>query len=282
MVIKSTGQAGEATRTVETRLKITTSPYMKIGHGVSTSAMAGNKASLNGNTTITADLTFKDSINIQQLTLIGNLRATNVTLDNNANVTGVVYYKTSLNNSSKYVIQTIHDPNLTFTPMDEIQGSWYLDAAIELDSSKVFNTDHTFVPENLTDGLYYVNGNVSITGGQYRAQATIVATGKITIAGDVRAYDRDQDILALTSVIGNPDSTAVDIGGSKILDAIVYTKGTTTIGGNSTVNGALVTESLNTNGKVNIFFDIELASQSPPSFPPQVSVVYWKEAVNII
>lgn len=97
--------------------------------------------------------------------------------------------------------------------------------------------------------IAYVIGDVSITG-TYTGKGMIVATGTISVTGDVIAANPAADTIVLMS------PTAVRMAGNCRVDGLVYahnvTDATIDIAGDATVNGALIADLVTTRGGISV------------------------------
>jgi len=136
------------------------------------------------------------------------------------------------------------------------------------------------------DGVYFVDGNVEISG-TYSGKAVIVATGNIEVTGDLRAEDRDNDLLVLISL--NPDG-GIDIKNYSV-DALIITSGTFSAQGNAQLFGGIIARQLGLKdketGNVKITCDPELIENNQPfigerafhdsSNSPGIKIENWSE-----
>ena len=101
-------------------------------------------------------------------------------------------------------------------------------------------------------GVIFVNGDVRISGN-YSGQAVIVATGKISVTGNVTAVSPDVDALVLMSPM------AIKIAGNSHVDGLIYAhsvvdEAETTISGSVEINGAIVSDVVRTNGAITVTY----------------------------
>ncbi len=129
--------------------------------------------------------------------------------------------------------------------------------------------------QNLT-GVIYVKGDVNIAGS-YTGQAIIVATGKIQVTGSVTAEHPENDTLALISpksikVSGNPTVHGLIYAHSVLDDA------ETTLSGNCTVYGAVISDVVKTNGSIEVHYrDVWKNLPLPGQGKTQWAPVSWQE-----
>lgn len=102
-------------------------------------------------------------------------------------------------------------------------------------------------------GVIFVKGDVSIAGS-YTGQAVIVATGKIKVTGSVTATSPTDDTLVLMS----PKS--VTIAGGSTVDGLIYSHSVlgdaaAGVGGEATINGAVIADVVSTHGEMTITYD---------------------------
>jgi len=129
--------------------------------------------------------------------------------------------------------------------------------------------------ENLT-GVIFVNGDITIAGN-YTGQAVIVATGKITVTGNVTTENPDTDTLALLS----PKS--IKICGNSTVHGLVYAHSvvddaSTTMSGDITVYGAIVSDVVRTNGGIVVHYrDVWKDLPMPGVGKTQWAPVSWQQ-----
>ena len=129
--------------------------------------------------------------------------------------------------------------------------------------------------ENLT-GVIFVNGDITIAGN-YTGQAVIVATGKITVTGNVTTENPDTDTLALLS----PKS--IKITGNSTVHGLVYAHSvvddaSTTLSGDITVYGAIVSDVVRTNGGIEVHYrDVWKDLPMPGVGKTQWAPVSWQQ-----
>ncbi len=135
-------------------------------------------------------------------------------------------------------------------PMPVIDLNYYRSIATE-----IYHGNTKFNSSDLTNlnGVIFVDGNVRISGS-YTGQALIVATGKISVTGNVLATHPDQDALALLS------PQAIKIAGNSRVDGLVYAHGVTvdaetTLNGNIEIHGAVCADVVLTNGSITVVYD---------------------------
>ena len=129
--------------------------------------------------------------------------------------------------------------------------------------------------EDLT-GVIFVNGDITIAGN-YTGQAVIVATGKITVTGSVTTANPDTDTLALLS----PKS--IKICGNSTVHGLVYAHSvvddaSTTMSGDITVYGAIVSDVVRTNGGIEVHYrDVWKSLPMPGVGKTQWAPVSWQQ-----
>ncbi len=135
-------------------------------------------------------------------------------------------------------------------PMPIIDLDYY-----ESIATQTYNGNTRFNTEDLTDlnGVIFVDGDVRISGN-YTGQAMIVATGKISVTGNVLSTHPDEDALALLS------PKAIKIAGDSRVDGLVYAHGVTvdaetTLSGNIEIHGAVCADVVLTNGSITVIYD---------------------------
>jgi hypothetical protein len=129
--------------------------------------------------------------------------------------------------------------------------------------------------ENLT-GVIFVKGDITIAGN-YTGQAVIVATGKITVTGNVTTENPDTDTLALLS----PKS--IKICGNSTVHGLIYAHSvvddaSTTMSGDITVYGAIVSDVVRTNGGIEVYYrDVWKSLPMPGVGKTQWAPVSWQQ-----
>ena len=129
--------------------------------------------------------------------------------------------------------------------------------------------------ENLT-GVIFVNGDITIAGN-YTGQAIIVATGKIQVTGNVTTVNPETDTLALLS----PKS--IKITGNSTVHGLVYAHSvvddaSTTMSGDITVYGAIVSDVVRTNGGIEVHYrDVWKSLPMPGVGKTQWAPVSWQQ-----
>jgi cytoskeletal protein CcmA (bactofilin family) len=136
----------------------------------------------------------------------------------------------------------------------------------------------TFSTDDLQDlsGIIFVKGDVNISGS-YTGNAMIVATGKISVTGNVTTEHLDTDALALLS----PKS--IKIAGNSTVHGLVYSHsivddGETTVGGNITIYGALCADVVRSNGSIEVHYrDVWSSLPLPGTGKTQWAPISWQE-----
>ena len=124
-------------------------------------------------------------------------------------------------------------------------------------------------------GVIFVNGDLRISGN-YSGSAVIVASGTITVAGNVRTSHPTTDMLALLS------PKAIKIAGGSTVDGLVYAHSVvddaeTTLSGNVTINGAVVSDVVRTNGGIEIHYRDVFGLPVPGTGKTQWAPISWQE-----
>jgi Tfp pilus assembly protein PilX len=141
-----------------------------------------------------------------------------------------------------------------------------------------YTGNKTFNDSNMVglSGVIFVKGDVRISGN-YTGQAVIVATGKITVTGNVTTANPDTDTLALMS----PKS--IKISGNSTVHGLIYAHSVvddaeTTLSGNITVYGAIVSDVVRTNGGIEIYYrDVWKGLPLPGVGKTQWAPVSWQQ-----
>ena len=157
-------------------------------------------------------------------------------------------------------------------PMPIIDLDWYRTHA-----TTILSGNTTFRSSDLSglSGIIYVNGDVRISG-TYSGKAVIVATGSITVTGNVNAQNIETDALVLMS------PRSVKISGTPRVDGLVYSHNVTgdagvTASGNSEVYGAIVADVVTTNGGIDVHYrDVWKGLALPGTGKKQWAQVSWE------
>jgi hypothetical protein len=163
---------------------------------------------------------------------------------------GSLYTTGSLNWVPPEVPATHVHQGVASLSMPVIDMDYYKSIATTSYTGKV-----TFNDTNMAglDGVIYVKGDVDICGS-YSGQAVIVSTGRIKITGNVTATSPADDTLVFMS----PKS--ITIAGNATVDGLIYAHSVlddsdTAVGGNVTINGAIIADVVRTNGAITITYD---------------------------
>jgi hypothetical protein len=124
-------------------------------------------------------------------------------------------------------------------------------------------------------GVIFVDGNARINGN-YTGSAVIVASGTITVAGSVTTSNPTTDMLALLS----PKS--IKIAGGSTVDGLVYAHSVvddadTTLSGNVTINGAVVSDVVRTNGGIEVHYRDVFGLSLPGTGKTQWAPISWQQ-----
>jgi Tfp pilus assembly protein PilX len=135
-------------------------------------------------------------------------------------------------------------------PMPVIDIDYYQSIATSTYTGKLTLNDSNMVD---LSGVIFVKGDVSISGS-YTGQAVIVATGRIKVTGSVTATSPTDDTLVLMS----PKS--ITIAGGSTVDGLIYAHSVlddadTAVGGEATINGAIIADVVRTSGEITITYD---------------------------
>jgi len=145
-------------------------------------------------------------------------------------------------------------------------------------ATTVYNGNKTFNNSNMAglSGVIFVQGDVKISGN-YTGQAVIVATGKIQVTGSVTTSNPDTDTLGLLS----PKS--IKISGNSTVHGLVYAHSVvndaeTTLSGNITVYGAVISDVVRTNGGIEVHYrDVWKSLPLPGVGKTQWAPVSWQQ-----
>ncbi len=166
----------------------------------------------------------------------------------------------------------VHE-NIAPLTMPVIDMDYYRSIATTIHNHNIVLT--TSDMENL-NGVIYVKGNVTIAGS-YTGQAVIVATGTISVTGNVTASNPDSDTIVLLS------PKAIKIAGNATVHGLVYAHSvtddaSTSLGGDMTVYGAIVSDVVRTNGSIEVHYrDVWMGLPLPGAGKTQWAPVSWQE-----
>ncbi len=166
----------------------------------------------------------------------------------------------------------VHE-NIAPLPMPSIDLDYYRTHA----TRTVSGHPYRFTDANMAglSGIIFVNGDARINGN-YSGSAVIVATGSITVAGNVTTSNPATDMLALLS----PKS--IKIAGGSTVDGLVYAHSVvddaeTTLSGNVTINGAVVSDVVRTNGGIEVHYRDVFNLDLPGKGKKQWAPVSWEQ-----
>jgi len=183
--------------------------------------------------------------------------------------TGYIYTTGTTNWVPSEVPQTHVYQNIAPFPMPVIDLQWYRDHA-----TTYYASGHTFTGANDFSGIIYVNGAVKIKG-TYTGQAVIVASGAISITGNLSANDINTDALALLS------PTSVKVAGTPTVHALLYSHNVNseiTVSGNSVVYGAVIADVVTSNGGIEVHYsNVWSGLQLPGTGKTQWAQVSWQQ-----
>ena len=132
----------------------------------------------------------------------------------------------------------------------------------------------TFTTSELTNisGVHFVNGDISISG-TYSGLATIIATGKISITGNLSpSPSSTSDCLALLSFSDVETSTNCDP-----IRALIYTAKIFNLNNNSWVYGAAIANKVIQGQNAGIVYDQGLTDLGLPGMDWAIIIISWKE-----
>jgi hypothetical protein len=114
--------------------------------------------------------------------------------------------------------------------------------------------------------------------GNYTGSALIVASGTITVTGNVTTSNPDTDMLALLS----PKS--IRINGNTTVDGLIYAHSVVdsegadvTLSGNITINGAVVSDVVRTNGGIEVHYRDVFSLPVPGTGKTQWATISWQQ-----
>jgi Tfp pilus assembly protein PilX/cytoskeletal protein CcmA (bactofilin family) len=124
------------------------------------------------------------------------------------------------------------------------------------------------------DGITFVDGNVKLSGN-YTGKGIIVASGTITIVGNVLSGDLSQDALALLS------PRAIKINGNPTVEGLLYCHNVASeisLGGNPVIHGAVVADVVTTVGGIEVHYsDVWAGMDLPGTGKTQWVQVSWQQ-----
>ena len=123
-------------------------------------------------------------------------------------------------------------------------------------------------------GLYYVEGNVHVSGN-YSGRASIVATGDIYVDASITTASLTSNSLALICYHNiNLELSSLET----VINAVIWSEGSLNIFNNAGVLGSIMSSGIYLNGNtMNYQFSSDLVNQMPPGLPVFTNIIYWKE-----
>ncbi|MEW6574407.1 MAG: hypothetical protein AB1374_12340 [Bacillota bacterium] len=133
-------------------------------------------------------------------------------------------------------------------------------------------------------GLYFIDGAVTLTGGSYSHRVTIVARDGITVQGNIAKSGGALSLVTPSNIIVNNGAGSVEV------TALLFAGGTLVVNRDATLTGGVNARGLaeeeggkgkgkccGKNVEVTFEEDSDAANQMPPGFPVTVKVISWKE-----
>jgi cytoskeletal protein CcmA (bactofilin family) len=163
--------------------------------------------------------------------------------------------------------------NIAPIPMPQIDLAWYQDHA-----TRVINGNLTITGGDFDlDGITYVTGNVKLSGN-YRGRGVIVAAGKIQVTGNVTAITGEAGSENYALVLMSPRS--VSISGNSTVEGLIYSHNvdaSVTISGSPFIKGAICADVVTTNGAITVqYHDVWDGLPLPGKDKPQYQQISWQ------
>ncbi|HUM57770.1 MAG TPA: pilus assembly PilX N-terminal domain-containing protein [Bacillota bacterium] len=196
----------------------------------------------------------------------------NVTL-NKAYVGGDVWANGSVFNDKSDVggnIYTYQSMDLRFTipPFPELDLDWY-----SKNADYYYFGSQTWSGDLNLNGLYYIEGDLTIEGGTYSGVATVVVSGTVRINGNLDCTDIEQDDLCILSA-GN---VTLDNKKEDRVRALIYSPATVTIDNNTTLCGSLIARTLKQNNNAEFYFEPKMENNQPDWVTTSLKILSWEE-----
>jgi Tfp pilus assembly protein PilX len=122
------------------------------------------------------------------------------------------------------------------------------------------------------NGIVFVTGKVSLSGGSYAGPGMLVALGDITLSGGSGFTSNMANNLAIVAL--STSSTALKItGNANVRGALIVPNGTTKLSA-AHITGTLATKSLVMSGSASVVKDNSFVWPDPLA---QFRIMYWKE-----
>ena len=187
--------------------------------------------------------------------------------------TGHIYASGTTNWAPPQVPGTNVYQNIAPIPMPQIDLTWY-----KANATKVINGNLTISGGEFDlDGITYVTGFVRISGS-YRGRGVIVAEGKIQVTGNVTAITGETGSEDYAMVLMSPRS--VSISGNSTVEGLIYSHNvdaSVTIEGTPFIKGAIVADVVTSNGAITVQYDDVWDGLSlPGKDKPQYQQVSWQ------
>lgn len=146
------------------------------------------------------------------------------------------------------------------------------------------NEELTFAEQD----IYFVDGDLGISGIYSGGPAIIATTGDIEIDGDLKMASDAENLLVLVCFGDDVDEKVISVkGNAKVVDALIVSYGGFNIHGNTTLHGGMVAKHLvkpenKLNGNLTIECDPELVRHSlffdlPEQFTTKTRIRSWRE-----
>lgn len=231
-------------------IDITGGGKAQVGGSVS---LSKNNAAINGNVEL------QDELNISRGSINGNVVYKNgpISVPEGA-VSGTLEQDTSLAPPDIPAFPTLEEDKYRLMAM--AQGQYY-----EGPTCITFSSDETI------RGYYFVEGDVEVEG-DYRGNACLVATGQITISGDLKPVNRDNG-YALTLITTDTESGDLFIENNAYVEALVICSKLMTVGhGQAEFHGAASVMGFDDrHGRLKFYYDDYFFTECGPGMGPGIT-----------
>ncbi|RJQ30625.1 MAG: hypothetical protein C4589_02850 [Peptococcaceae bacterium] len=139
-----------------------------------------------------------------------------------------------------------------------------------------YTGNQTFTSTELTglDGIYFIDGNVSISG-TYSGVATIFATGNVEITDDLKPANSGSSLALLS--LGN---ITVDINAK--VKGLFYSNDILHLNENVLLYGAAIARTIELDSNAEIHYEYDFIENIPPGVTWAVKITKWQEKYPVL
>ena len=222
-------------------------------------------------------------------TINGNIKAlgsvtNNGTINGNVIAGGTITGKNKISGSITESSNSVSVAQFVAPSMPVLERQWFEDAADEKHTTSTTMTINLGELGNLNDKIIFVRGNINLQG-TYRGRGAVVVLGNISFSGDIKRNDTSptsKDSLAIISLRNEQEinGNMSFAGSTKLVEGLVLCDGTFTLGGNATINGAMIIRNYASNGGPVLNYNQSLTASTPLGLPGNFKIVSWQEKYN--